>query len=279
MIKHIHIITLTNQELSHGYVISQLAECWRSEGILVTTGPLLNVNADIGILHVDSTRVPQKFLAANLPMCPVLNSKLLDISKRRISRRLLDEDSPYSGPVIIKTDANCFGKREFKQLSKFSFKRLRQKLTKRISWKILRELPWNNYPVLKSKTDVPGWVWKRKDLVVEQFSPEMENGEYVLRVWLFLGDMDYVLKMVSKEPVVKAGNIIRREILQTVPDALRKVRAEMQIDYGKFDYVEVDGEVVLLDVNKTPTTSSRGAPSENLIRVARGIMYYGETKL
>ena len=279
MIKHIHIITSTNQELSCGYVISQMAEYWQSEGVIVTTGPSLSTDADIGILHVDSTLVAEKYLSENLSACPILNSKLLDISKRRISKRLLDENSAYSGPVIIKTDANCFGKREFKQLSKWSFKRLRQKLTKKIPWQIMRELPWNNYPILKSKADVPDWVWKRKDLVVEQFLPEIENGEYVLRVWLFLGDMDYVLKMVSSEPVVKAGNIIRREVLQTVPEALRAIRAEMEIDFGKFDYVEVDGEVILLDVNKTPTTSSRGAPSENLIRVARGIMHYGEQKL
>ena len=112
--------------------------------------------------------------------------------------------------------------------------------------------------------------------MVERFQPEIENGNYVLRVWLFLGDKDYNIKMYSREPIVKAGNIIGREIVESVPDALRKIRTTLGIDFGKFDYVMVDGEAVLFDVNKTPTTTAKEQPSENLMRVATGILNFCE---
>jgi len=274
MIQHVHIITPLAKKLGRQYVISQLAECWEKVGVKVTTGPILNSDADIGILHVDSTWVAPSFISENISNVPILNSKLLDISKRRVSKRLVNRNSTYNGPVIVKTNANCFGKREYKALPFWSLKRVCQKLTKKISWKIARELPRNEYPVLKNKSEVPGWVWQRNDLIVEQFTPEMENGDYVLRVWLFFGDEDYVIKMVSKQPVVKASNIVRSEILDAVPESLRLRRAELEMDFGKFDYVMVNDEAILLDVNKTPTTASKGGPGENLIRVAGGLAYY-----
>ncbi len=274
MIQHIHIITDSPDKVGSQYVISQLSECWQKEDIKVTFGPLLNKNADLGILHVDATWVATSLVDENAFGVPILNSKVLDISKRRISSRLLNFDSQYHGPVIIKTNANCFGIREFRSLPFWSLKRLRQKLAKRIPWQITRELPKHIYPVLPSKSEVPAWVWTRDDLVVEEFTPEMEGDSYVLRVWLFFGNQDYVIKMIGSEPVVKAGSIIRYEILDSVPDALRSLRAELQIDFGKFDYVMVNNQTILLDVNKTPTVASKDGPSENLMRVATGIKYY-----
>jgi hypothetical protein len=38
-----------------------------------------------------------------------------------------------------------------------------------------------------------------------------------------------------------------------VPEALRAERARLGFDYGKFDFVVVDGEAVLLDANRTPS--------------------------
>ena len=41
-----------------------------------------------------------------------------------------------------------------------------------------------------------------------------------------------------------------------VPEELRKIRAQLGFDYGKFDYGIVDGEVILYDVNRTPGSSA-----------------------
>lgn len=275
----IHIITLPGKILHGSYVISQLAKCWVKMGFEVTSGPTAVLDAEIGVLHIDATAVPAGCIPGNPRGRPLINEKILDISKNRISRHILSKNSDYDGPVIVKTDGNCYGTQELRRLPLFSIRNLRRKITHSlpgISWKITRELPHKNYPILNNLDEVPEWVWKRRDLVVERFQPEIENGHYVLRVWLFLGDKDYNIKMYSREPIVKAGNIIGREIVESVPDALRKIRAELGIDFGKFDYVLVDGEAVLFDVNKTPTTTAKEQPSENLMRVATGILHYCE---
>lgn len=274
VIRHIHIITLQGDKLSRNYVLGHLAECWQRQGTKVTVGPSERLQADIGILHVDTTWVPAGCLPDNPLGRPILNARVLDISKRRISDNILSRDSDYSGPVVIKTDANCFGTREAKQLPFWNPRRLRRKLTKVLPWQAAGELPRSVYPILDGIAEVPDWVWRREDLVVERFLPEVENGEYVLRSWLFLGNRDYVVKVYCPDPIVKAHRASHHEYLDSVPDSLRARRAQLGIDFGKFDYVMVGGEAVLLDVNKTPATTATDTPSENIVRVATGIMHF-----
>lgn len=71
--------------------------------------------------------------------------------------------------------------------------------------------------------------------------------------WYFLGDKDCVSTLLSRSPVVKIANVdefvpLHRE----VPDEIRRRREELKFDYGKFDYVTVDGKAMLLDANRTP---------------------------
>lgn len=274
--RHVHIITLSERQLPRNYVLSLLAESWRAQGISVTVGPIGRLEADVGILHVDATTVPAGCLPANPLGRPILNAGALDISKRRISGNLLARNSDHAGPVIVKTNANCFGTRESKQLSRFSPKRLRKRLAKILPWQWVRELPRGTYPILDSLPEVPDWVWQREDLVVERFLPEIENGEFVLRSWLFLGDQDYVVKVYCPEPIVKAGRASHHEPLDSVPQSLRARRAQLGMDYGKFDYVMIGGEAVLLDANTTPASSADGSPSSRLMHVAAGILPYAD---
>lgn len=44
-----------------------------------------------------------------------------------------------------------------------------------------------------------------------------------------------------------------RERLGEPPSELVALRRAMQMEYGKLDYAVVDGEVVVYDVNKTPS--------------------------
>lgn len=55
-----------------------------------------------------------------------------------------------------------------------------------------------------------------------------------------------------------------------MPPELESVRQAHGFDFGKFDYVEVDGRAVVFDMNKTPTTMSNpGSP--RLLDLAEGI--------
>ena len=112
-------------------------------------------------------------------------------------------------------------------------------------------------------------MWRGQTLVVERFLPEIRDGLYVLRMWIFFGRAEYGVAIHGREPVVKAANTVKKEDLETVPDSLRAERQRLGFDFGKFDYVERDGEVFLLDANKTPTV--RTQRSANLRKLADGL--------
>lgn len=281
MTSHIQIVTLPNEKFLSSYLISRLAMIWQEQGHKITIGPAKHLDGDIGILHMDRTWISDTLLPDNPQGRLLLNGSILDISKRRISSNLLEHDSSYIGPVIIKTNANYFGWPERSATSSRIMLQFYEKLMKNFSWRLTRQFLPGDYPVLDSLGDIPTWVWRRNDLVVEKFLPEIEGDEFALRVWVFFGDKEYGARMFSRNPVVKAKGITRYEYIYDVPDSLRKVRDKLGINFGKFDYVIVNGEAILLDVNKTPTVAAPNPPntnSPNIISLASGLMHFLEGK-
>lgn len=272
----IQIITLPNEPFSPYYLLYHLMECWQEAGHRVRIGPVQRLDADLGIVHVDRTCVPAHGLPENPHQRPLLNRSVLDIAKARISQQRVLAADACSGPVIIKSNHNAFGLREYQLLPVWSARRLRRGLTRLLPWQWVRSLPRGQYPVLENAARVPAWVWQHPDLIVERFLPEREGDAYVLRSWLFFADQEYSVKLYGRQPVVKAGTVQRYEYLHAVPDRLRAIRREMGMDFGKFDYVQVDGQAILLDVNKTPTVArSSNRRSANLCRLAAGLAAYG----
>lgn len=273
---HIHIVSSGNGFPDQTYLVSALAGIWKDAGHHVTAGPVKTLHADMGIVNIDRTHVPEGLLPDNPRGRPMLNASVLDISKRRISRNLLSRDSSYKGKVIIKTNENAFGLPERKARRSFIRQQMRSLFKRAFSWRVTRQVwYYKDYPICESMDDVPGWVWRRDDLVVEKFLPEVEDGQYSLRMWVFFGDREYGVRMFGSAPLVKAGNKNRYEYINEFPDSLRKIRQELNMDFGKFDYVIHDGEPVLFDVNKTPTIAGDNIPvSENLLGLASGIEQY-----
>ena len=266
----IQIVTDGPVQLAPYYLLFRLAEIWQELGHVVSVGPAGQIDADLAIMHVDLTCVPQGCLPSNPSGRPLLNGRILDISKTRISQQRLFEGDGYAGAVIVKSDLNAFGTNEFRANERKGLQRLRRRLHKVVSWRWAGSLPKNEYPVLDDLSQVPRWVWQRPGLIVERFIAEREGEDYVLRCWLFFGQEEYSVKMFSRHPVVKAGNIHRHEYLHDVPDSLREARRALGFDFGKFDYVMVDGVAVLFDVNKTPSIAS-AARTPNLLRLAAGL--------
>jgi hypothetical protein len=88
-----------------------------------------------------------------------------------------------------------------------------------------------------------------------------------MRVCLFMGAYERCMRHISRSPIIKAANTLRIEPVDVHP-ALREKRRRLGFDYGKFDYVEHDGEAILLDANRTPG----GAPrSIGAVDFARGL--------
>jgi hypothetical protein len=244
-----------------------MSESWKKWGHSVTAGPVQSITSGVGIMHIDRTKVSPELIPAT--QLPLLNGKVLDISKHLFSKLRVFPDDPWNGPVIVKSDLNFFGNPERPSHSLGYLERAQQQLANRC-WKLARLLPKNNYPILDHVSEVPKWVWKRKDLIVERFIPEKHEDLFSIKGWVFFGDRGYTYQLFSKSPIVKAGSITHYEILDSVPQELIELRKAYQYDFGKFDYVEVDGRAVVIDMNKTPTTIAK-YDSPLMLDLAEGI--------
>lgn len=236
------------------YLLHHMCDVWMQQGanIVVIKGPNQSLpEADVAFLHTDVTAVGADYGAIIEHYPRVINGRVTDISKTVFSDELVDRFSSYDGQVIVKTNANFGGQRE-REL-KFRAGDYNSEIDIQRPW---RKVEWlDEYPIFKSLRDVPTGVWRNDKLVVEKYHTEQnENGEYVLRVWVFFGDKEVYYACISNEPLIKSHNTLRREFLDPgdIPESLRRKRAELGFELGKFDFSMSDEGVALYDVNRTP---------------------------
>lgn len=274
---HIGILVHEHDKFKEGtYFLGYIAEAWRHMGMQVSIYqgiPEAPVTADLVFLHVDLTSVPLDYLAFVRGLPHAVNIKTGDISKSKISHNVLKRSDLFGGRVIIKTDNNCGGYKEANLDAKLTpGGRWRRFLDDKLPWRMSARTLYT-YPILKGMSKVPHNVWKNPNFVVEKFRPEKKGDLYCLRTWVFLGDKETHSICYSKEPVVKSDNVIERKELGDVPEELRRRRQELGFEFGKFDYAINKDEVVLYDVNHTPTLGN--FPPEKLMpgiqRLADGI--------
>lgn len=236
------------------YQMRHLCKIWKQSGanIVIVKGTKQELPpADIAILHTDITAVGDDYIRIINHYPKVINGTVTDINKTVFSDLLVERNDDWIGKVILKTNANFGGMREREQ--KFHDGDFQSEIDIQRPW---RRVEWlDKYPIFDSKADVPSGVWRNDKLVVERFLPEVnEQGEYILRIWLFLGDQGLYYQCASLTPIIKSQTIIRREFLDVsdVPESIRQARARLGFDYGKFDFALCEGEAALYDVNRTP---------------------------
>lgn len=261
------------------YLLHHMCDMWLSQGIniAVIKGVQKDLpDADLAILHTDITAIGEDYgkIIDHYPM--VINGRVRDISKHVFSDLLVGRDSGYSGPVIVKTNANLGGMRE----------RL-EKLQKEPQNNIEIQRPWRRaewleeYPRFNSVREVPQGVWRNDKLVVEKFLTEQNrSGEYSLKIWAFFGDQEIYYQSFSNEPIIKGHNTRRREFLDPndLPESLRKTRTKLGFDFGKFDFSIHDDEVSLYDINRTPGSARNFTDQEQVLELIRmlstGLNYF-----
>ena len=246
---------------AHAYVISSLAEYWREKGLRVEYlfGVKEYMPADLVIVHVNLSVVPDEYLEFAGRYPAALNSRVKDIRKSSFSDNLVMPGSAYEGRVIVKSDLNHAGWPELRlNGALFSGRRAYRIFMRRLSHlargispglsaRIKTPLDYRIYDNIGS---VPPGCFSSPGLVVEKFLPEKENGLYHIRYCTFLGSRMTCTRVASKEPVIKYSNSISMEIVEPHPDMAR-LRKKLKFDYGKFDYTVRDGKAVLLDANIT----------------------------
>lgn len=245
------------------YQLRAVAEAWVGQGgeLLVSDDPDALPDADVTIAHIDLTVVPPAFQRAFARRGGVLNARVTDISKRRVSSHLLRSPDEWDGPVIVKTDRNHGGWPELDALRT-------RGLAGRAIARVVRTLPWqltgllsaDSYPIYPHPRQVPWFVWRHPALVVERLRTERRpDGLYALRQHVFLGDRRMDSVVCGPSPIVKASNVVLREAVEEPPPELTALKAELGFDFGKFDYTVSDGEVVIFDVNRTPSFGDNDA--------------------
>jgi hypothetical protein len=254
---------------------------WRAMGasVEVVRGIDRLVEADLLIPHVNLTVVPPDYVEFMSQYPTVVNRHVLDISKSRISANLVRRGDAYQGPVIVKTDRNFGGRPERRLIGEAAVAVPESRMRRLVSsasrnearaWRYRSDLDPNDYPIFDSIADVPAGVFKNAQLVVEKFLPEIDDDGYCLRTWVVFGDRGLNRLSRSRSRIVKSSNVIHREEVP-VPDELRRIREDLKADFAKFDYVIRDGEVMLFDVNRTPTGFRGRSPSQAALKNSRMI--------
>lgn len=207
------------------------------------------------INQVDLTVTPPDY-AAYMDSFPVaINGRLLDISKTVVcsDETFVTTEEAFDGPVIVKTRFNYGGVPEQRVLH-------RQGILPSdppFDWRTTPYLVPKNYPIFQGSEQVPTGVWENPNLVVQRLLTEQDDaGLYCLRFWYVLGDKGFHVLNKARAPVVKGADIIERHLVDMeTPANLVSAQAELGVDFGRFDYVIIDGQAVILDVNRSPTMS------------------------
>src|SRR5690606_13296717 len=101
-----------------------------------------------------------------------------------------------AGPVIVKTDRNYGGIKEYRLAERERLGWRRHLRPERSAFPPAGAAGWSRvawidpaeYPVFDSVRDVPAAVWAKPALVVQRFVPERDaEGNYLLRSWYLLG--------------------------------------------------------------------------------------------
>ena len=257
------LILLHEHTTRQRYLIFHLGEEWRKQGLEVSCvyGVKERPEADLLIPHVDLTRTPPEYLEFIRSYPNAVNRDVTDLSKRRISAHLLRGDEDYRGPVIVKTDNNSGGAPE-----ELLFRRRHPLLAwlRRRAVSVMEHAPgqrfaWRkrlrDYPIYNSLSEIPAGVFRNRALVVEKFLPEREGDRYFLRNYVCLGDHSQSVRIADSKTYVKRPSARQVDEGLEVPEEVLSLRRQLGMDYGKIDYTINEGQVVIMDVNRTPAWS------------------------
>jgi hypothetical protein len=242
------------------YTINQLARLFSEAGLKVgyQIGLANRQEARVILNHVDLTVTPPDYVDFLQSYPLALNGSLTDISKHVVcDGTLVTLGDGYRGPVIVKTKLNCGGLQESRKSLLPKRRELRPGVDEIYTWRTVPIIDPQAYPVLENTDPITADVWANPHLVVQRLVTEQdEQGRYCLRSWYVFGDRGFHVITMALNPIVRGRNIIDRKVVEMeLPPRLKAMQAEMKVDFGRFDYVLSNGDAVVFDVNRTPTST------------------------
>lgn len=241
-------------EAADEYAIGLLAELWRADGheVRFLVGHREVWPADIALLHVDSTVVPHAYLKAARRYPYVVNGRIVDISKRKVSSPAVWPEPGYSGPAFVKSDLNSAGIPERRLGSRRRLPRLWRRLARRPGETAMDFS--KHYLIYEDQASIPSEVARKRHAIVQKFVPEIEDGRYFIRRCFVFGARIICYRKGNSDPIVDVHEDGLFSWID-VPPAVVAWQRTVALDYGTIDYVIHKGDVVVLDVNKTPGRS------------------------
>ena len=243
------------------YIVRHVVDYWRVRGVRfeLTTNPKVAPQGDIAWQHLDVTNVDRSFrrLLARYPR--TINGEATSIAKREWATHLVTRRGDWEGPVIVKTNLNYGGRGEdwthaSKLLRHPWVHAFKDKLPSRVSGRLNPAA----YPIYQSKSEVPGWIWDDSRFVVQRFLAERSDEAYAIRRWFFFGNREFAYLAHGATPIVMGDEHAQWVQISEVPSELHGLRQRMHLDFGKIDYAEVDGDVVIYDANSAVSADCRG---------------------
>jgi hypothetical protein len=247
------------------YLLEAMAAVWQAEGweVLDLYGAADFIPADLAIMHVDVSEVPQPYLELAARYPKAINGTVKDIRKSAYSPHLLRQGDGWEGAVIVKSDRNFGGWPEaVRQVPRAGGLGLAPAFRSP-----------DEYRLYSSLAAVPPEVFSVPDVVVQGFVPEYEDDLYHVRAYTFFGDAFSSTRIASEEPIVKYSNRVSSGPVPVHPDIVA-LRHRLGFGYGKFDYVVREGRAILLDANKTPGLPTPNAPRSRALaaKLAAGLL-------
>lgn len=230
------------------HLTSLLANHWRASGIEVIelSGTGTFVEADLLFLNLGRAVVPEDYtrFAAQYPV--TFNAGAADLRKHRYADGQLLAGSAYRGPVIVRMDSG-YTPPAAPSASPLSFLR---KLNGRRAAHLRDAAVTSSYRIYASINDVPAENFG-PGFIVQKFLPEQDTGRFVLRQHYFLGEEHFLGIQTSGAAIIHTGTPSSLEEW-TPPEKLLDLRRHLGLDYGRIDFVLVDGKPFVLSVNRAP---------------------------
>lgn len=256
-----------------GYLIDSMADLWKGRGAEVVdiVGTDTPVPVDLLLLHIDLSVVPEAYRRFAQTHSRVINLSAVDIRKRNYLEDLVGVDDESSGPVIVKSNLNHGGLPERLLGSPPSgparlVAGIRRGLRRRLG--LVNEIRFkSDYEIFPDRGSVPARRFSDGS-VVQRFRPERRDGDFVLREYYFLGDVEVLSMEIGSDPILTTGRQVDYRVASPPPE-VRAVRDRLNLDYGKIDFSCPEGEVVVYDANKCVGT--RADPGEPVRKIAAAL--------
>jgi hypothetical protein len=213
---------------------------------------------DVGccaLVHIDLTDIPDEFARIHASYEKTINGRALTIRRTLYSTAGLKRGAVFDGPVIVKTLLNSGGFPELRYKKNQNLGSRTAHRFRRLLIPHYKERLCPPYTLYKSIGDVPEESWQDERLVVEKFLPGSFDLPVIKYRYCFLHETELNLRTTYDDLLCSSAKVGGNEIVKAVPEAVMEVRSRLNIDFGAIDYFVVDGEVTVIDANKTVTTA------------------------